>query len=269
MPRREEDLMPRPATGQVVDYRTKHGRVFALRFRAYGKRRWVTLGAADDGWTFARADEELRNVLADVRRGIWRAPEPEPVEEPREEPTFHEFATEWLDSRRAELRPRTIEDYEWALTHHLLPYFARMRLSAITVRDVDRYRTEKLREGVLSAAIVNKTLTRLAQVLEQAVEYDLIAANPVKGRRRRAKVTAPRRTWLEPEQVAPLPRECRSRSPRREADDGQADPRSVRDDDLRRAPRRGGARAPLARRRSRRGTHHRPGVEDRRRASDR
>ena len=46
--------------------------------------------AGRDGWTRQRAQEELENVLADVRRGIWQAPEPEPViEEPRREPTFH------------------------------------------------------------------------------------------------------------------------------------------------------------------------------------
>jgi integrase len=52
--------------------------------------------------------------------------------------------------------------------------------------------------------IVNKTLTRLAQVPENAVEYGHLPANPAKGRRRRAKVDRPRRTWLEPEQVQPL-----------------------------------------------------------------
>jgi len=65
---------------------------FALRFRAYGKRRFVTLGRADAGWDHGRAQEELQNVLADVRRGIWMGrEEPEPVAEPRPEPTFREF----------------------------------------------------------------------------------------------------------------------------------------------------------------------------------
>jgi len=41
-------------------------------------------------------------------------------------------------------------------------------------------------------------------VLDVAVEYGHLAANPARGRRRRAKTSAPRRTWLEPEQVRPL-----------------------------------------------------------------
>src|SRR5215210_7193327 len=107
--------MPRKATGQVIVSEAKRGRVYALRFRAYGKRRYVTLGSAEEGWTRARADEELENILADVRRGIWREPEPEPVvEEPRSEPTFHEFASEWLEGRSDELGEQTVKNYTWA-----------------------------------------------------------------------------------------------------------------------------------------------------------
>ncbi len=61
-----------------------------------------------------------------------------------------------------------------------------------------------MREGKLSANVVNKTLTRLAQVLEVAVEYGYLDRNPARGRQRRLKATKPKRTWLEPEQVAPL-----------------------------------------------------------------
>jgi integrase len=95
------------------------------------------------------------------------------------------------------LKPRTVEDYEWALTCHLLPFFARHRLDAITVEDVDRYRAAKVREGRLTSNVVNKTLTRLAQVLEVAVEYGYLDRNPARGRRRRLKATTPKRTWLE------------------------------------------------------------------------
>src|ERR671935_2692106 len=90
--------MARKATGQVIP--PKDGRAWALRFRAYGKRRYITLGTADQGWNCQRAEEELRHVLADVERGIWQPYEPEPVEAPTEVPTFHEFASEWLTAGR-------------------------------------------------------------------------------------------------------------------------------------------------------------------------
>lgn len=198
--------MPRPASGQVIERDGKRGRSYALRFRAYGRREYVTLGGADDGWTIARAEVELANVLADVRRGMWRPPgaEETPVL-PTAEPTFHEFASEWLEAKRHEgLGARTIEDYTWALSHHLLPFFKSHRLAEITVREVDRYKVAKLREGVLSANSVNKTITRLSQVLAVAVEYDLIPANAAAGKRRRLKGTRPRRAFVEPEQLMAL-----------------------------------------------------------------
>jgi hypothetical protein len=152
-------LMPRAASGQIVEVRRKRGKLFAIRFRAYGRRHYVTLDTTEDGWTRRRAREELDDVLAQVRLGIWqpRAADPEPpVEEP--EPTFHEFASEWLAAREREgLSPRTIQDYRWALTHHLLPFFQRHKLGEITPREVDRYKAAKAAEGAISANSTNKT----------------------------------------------------------------------------------------------------------------
>ncbi len=119
------------------------------------------------------------------------------VQDVAEVPTFHVFASKWLTSRRGELRPSTIALYTWQLTDHLLPFFAHHLLTEITVQQVDCYRHAKVAEGKLSASSINKTLTRLAQILEDAVEYDHIVRNPARGRRRRLKVTKPRPVHLE------------------------------------------------------------------------
>lgn len=198
--------MARAATGSVVERQTERGVVYALRFRAYGKRRYITLGSVDDGWTRKRAEAELADVLAAVRLGTWQPRAEVPVPEERApEPTFHEFASEWLDGRRGELRPRTITDYEWALSYHLLPCFAGHRLSEITMAEVDRYKATKLREGTLGASQINKTLKLLAQIIDVAIEYELVGgANPARGRRRRVKAPKAQRSWVEPEQLPAL-----------------------------------------------------------------
>jgi hypothetical protein len=170
--------MARPATGQVVYDDRRVSPVFALRFRAYGRREYVTLGGAADGWTQERAEAELQNVLADVRRGIWRPPHPEPAPVAPADPSFHEFASQWFEANEGAWRPKTRVDYGWQLTNHLLPFFRGHRLSQITIAEVDRYRSAKVREGALSATSINKTITRLAQILEVAVEYEMIDRNP-------------------------------------------------------------------------------------------
>jgi integrase len=213
--------MARRATGAVIEKQRAGGTVFALRFSAYGERRYVTLGDSSEGWDRARAETELANVLADVRRGIWPPPDPAPVAQaPVEEPRFHEFASEWLAARRSDgLAPRTLDDLEWALTLHLVPYFAGFKLSEITVAEVDRYRrakfaeSERRREAIaagqplrdgdgrvlrpLGASAINKTLRHLAAVLDQAEEYGHVEKNAAKRRRRRLKVNRPRPVHLD------------------------------------------------------------------------
>jgi integrase len=197
--------MARPATGQVIEP-TGRAPSWALRFRAYGERRYVTLGKSEDGWTRERAEAELRHVLADVERGIWQPSEPLPAPQaPAETPTFHVFASEWLEGRKGEIRPRTVADYTWALSYHLLPFFKDHLLTAITVAEVDRYKAQQVRTGKLGAAQINKTLKILAMIMDLAIEYELVdRANPARGRRRRVKVSKPQRTWVEPEQLLAL-----------------------------------------------------------------
>jgi integrase len=197
--------MARKATGQVIPPKGK-AKSWALRFHAYGRREYVTLGRPEEGWDRYRAEAELRHVLADVERGIWRPHRPAEVTTPQVAPTFHEFSSEWMAAREPELRPRTVKDYTWALSYHLLPFFAGFRLDEIGVAEVDRYKAAKAAEGVLAPAQVNKTLKRLAQILELAVDYGYMPRNPAasKGGRRRIKEPPPKRSWVEPEQLMAL-----------------------------------------------------------------
>jgi integrase len=209
----------------VEDVRGEETR-YGLRFRAYGKRQYVSLDVA----TKRQAHEELDNILADVRRGIWQpkktAPKIDVIDDSREEQTFHQFASAWLAAREAEgLKVKTVTDLHWSLEVHLLPHFARYRLSEITPQIVDGYKVAKVGERQrleeelvrweatdprkrgtrpargLSNASINHTLRHLSQILETAVEYELVPSNAASGRRRRLKAEKPSRPWVEPEQL--------------------------------------------------------------------
>jgi integrase len=225
----------RAPKGAVVKKVARGGHIYALRFTAYGERRYVTLGSSDGGWTDAKAQAELERVIEQVRAGTWTPWTP--AAEPLPEPTFHEFASEWFAARRGEWRESTQLDYEWQLSAHLLPFFKDHRLSEITIAEVDRYRESKVAEAraieaaaakgrprireytdavgrrhrrpdrPLSPTSINKTITRLGQVLEVAVERELIMRNPVRvnPRNRKVKATRPKRAYLDrAEQVAAL-----------------------------------------------------------------
>ncbi len=195
--------MSREATGQVIPTKGER-RGWSIRFRAYGRREYLTL-YADEGWTEAKVRDELMDILVLVKKGVWKRPERHEAVALASEPTFEEFASQWLDMRRQEgLRDRTMDDYEWAFRLHLTPFFRRRRLSEITAQEVDRYKVTKRAEGVLSSNTINKTITRLSQVLATAADYGLIPANPATGRKRRLKGTKPQRPRVEPEQLPML-----------------------------------------------------------------
>jgi integrase len=195
--------MARRSPGGVVVDTRRNSPVFALRFRAYGARQYVTLGSADEVWSRTKAEEALRHTLADVERGIWRPPDRQAAAAPAAElppdPNFHDFASQWFAANKETWRPKTQIDYEWQLSLHLLPFFARHRLSEITVAEVDRYKEAKVRDRRLSPTSINKTITRLGQILDVADERDLIERNPVRvnPRNRRLKVSRPSPIYID------------------------------------------------------------------------
>jgi integrase len=197
--------MARPATGSVVERPTKGGdTAYSIRFRAYGKRRSQTLGTKGEGWSRPKAEEELENVLADVRRGLWKPHEVEPVRASAEIPTLHQAAERWLRRLEPGLRERTIVDYRWALELHVLPHLGHKRVDKITVGDISDFRAAKLREKRIAANAINKCIVRIASVLEECVEEEEVERNVAAGKKRRAPTTTPKRSWVEPEQLPSL-----------------------------------------------------------------
>jgi integrase len=210
------------ARGQIRMHERRDGQVtYSLRVRAYGQREILTLGTDTDGWTYRKAERTLDRVLAEIEVGVWRPPRSQAIGDTDQ--TFHVFASRWWAARKAELRPTTQADYEWRLSKHLLPFFADFRVSDITVALVDEYRNEKVveRERIrtlaeagmpvrgkrgqprvaLSNESINKTLVLLANVLDAAVEYELLPTNPARGRRRRLKAARPTRRFLEADEL--------------------------------------------------------------------
>ena len=194
--------MPRPATGTVVERKTRSKITsYSLRFRANGRRQFIHLGYSPS-WTRRRAEEELANVIADVRRGTWQPPSA--VSAPKEAPTFHEFSSQWFADQKLEggrrgkgLTAAGVADLRWRLEIHLLPFFAGKRLDEITVQDVDAYRRAKVREARIGTTSINKTLETLGAILEVAVEYEIIGRNVAKGKRRRLPAQKPQRSYLD------------------------------------------------------------------------
>ena len=153
----------------------------------------------------------------------------------RVDESFRVFAKRWWRSKQLGLDEDTINDYEWRLGY-LERFFGRFRIGEISPQVVDRFRDElheqaetirkaqerartdkgrrplmaivtdkhgrtyERRRRPLSNTSINAMITLLGQILQQAVDYELIDRNPVRvgGRSARfLKRTRPKRTFLE------------------------------------------------------------------------
>lgn len=198
--------MPRKAIGEVVEHAWKDGRTitYGARFHANGRRERVQFGTNHQGWSRQRAEVELERILAQVERGTWQreATEPETETLAMKRETLHVTASRWWQRHSAQLAKSTKADYRWRLDH-ILKQLAGIKTSEIDVKRVDSFR-EKLRRGGLSPRSVNMVLDVLAQILDDAVEYEMLAQNPARGKRRRMKVPKQPRSFLEPDMVIDL-----------------------------------------------------------------
>src|SRR5919201_2470506 len=225
--RKGEPMPRRRPTGEVKKIWRKRDQRwrFALRIWWQGERIWVPLGLESDGWNDYRAKLELEDVVREVEAGVWRPPV-RPLDSNDRDPTFHEFATFWLDEKEADLDGSTYADYLNLLTNHLLPAFHDKRLSEIDYEAIRTYRTARLREGArrkrareagaplrdrcgrplrpFGSRQVNASIRLLAQILDRAVRSELFALTHHRARDRDLKVKREKpiyRRYLEADEL--------------------------------------------------------------------
>jgi hypothetical protein len=232
-------MPPRP-TGTIETHRLADGsRAFRLRFRVNGRRHRVVLHeepgcecGCGGGWDQRGARNELGNILARVRAGVWEPPRPRGAGKAgvdSETPTFGSYAEWWMEAKRAGLlgaKPiaqNTIDDYRWRLSH-LVPVFSRYRLDEIDRELCLYFKSRKLQEAAelqeaidagaeirddrqrrvvpLGPSSLRKLIACLASILDEAVEDGHIDQNPARSMRMRVRVPKPK---------AGLPRDGRAR----------------------------------------------------------
>lgn len=162
--------MPRGAA--VVRYEGSRGPVWRIKYRdAAGKQVQETLGP-EPPWTERKAQRELGKRLAAVNEG-FRKPE---------RTTFAEFADRYLRDYLPgrNLKQTTVENYDYMLGRHLLPFFGDHALAEIEARPelIDAYIALKAEAG-LSPKTIQNHLLLVNVMLRRAVVWRLIRTNPV------------------------------------------------------------------------------------------
>jgi integrase len=199
--------MPRRAKGTIDPHEWADGRTvtFRLKVRADGKRYTISLGTNHEGWSMERAQVQLEQIMRQIERGTWEPPTRKEVVAPNDldrDETVRVTAYRWWQRRKTELASNTELDYKWRL-EHVLRQLGNDVAAELDARRVDDFRQQLVGRG-LSPRSVNMVLDLLAQILDDAVEYGLLDANPARGKRRRMKVPKSSRTFLEPDMVIDL-----------------------------------------------------------------
>ena len=231
--------MPRPRRGTLKRRSTKRGTSFGVSFSYRGEEFYVHFGGDWEGWDEERAAEEQRFLMEKVNRGEWKptTARAASMSEPPVMPTFQVEASQWLHRRKLiagdpDGRSKTIRDLEWrlsvvmdkfgsepidgvdfALADELVVELCEER-AAIERADaagvplmrsvLDPHtgrRYEARRRGVSNGSI-RKALDAAERVLRDARKRGLLTHDVPALKAAAPKSDRPRRSFLEPEQIA-------------------------------------------------------------------
>jgi integrase len=124
-------------------------------------------------------DKRAANALAKELRQALAAGDLGLLEEPtRTSVTLAGYAEQYLRSMEAELKRSTLRDYDGCIRRQLVPALGERALTAITRADVKQLKAMLEAKG-LKPSNVKKHLRILSSILSEAVDDELIPANPV------------------------------------------------------------------------------------------
>lgn len=140
------------------------------------------------------AEAHVSDMETDQRRGQWTDPQAGQL-------TVAEFAPDWLDAQ--DVDKRTQDNKRSILRHHIQPRWGDTSLNDIKHLKVQAWR-KKLAESGLAPATVNGIVKQFSTMLADAADEGLIAANPIRPRRRgrtTRRTRTPEKVWAEPSEL--------------------------------------------------------------------
>lgn len=116
------------------------------------------------------AERWLAMVETQINQGDWVDPDKGKIE-------LADYARQWIQER-PDLRPRTVDLYEWLLTKHIEPDLGGVQLAKLSTAVIRQWRARRLSSGV-SQSVTAKAYRFLRAVLTTAVDEDnIMQRNP-------------------------------------------------------------------------------------------
>jgi integrase len=149
----------------------KRGKQYAIRYYdAARRRRWETIGP-----NLHEARQVLAERMWERRNGKFRLS--------RQPITMKEFAAKWdedyvtVQVGLGRMKESSAESCRSRLRLHVVPFFARMRLDAITLPQVREFMKALLAKELSPKTVLN-VMVVLKEMLKHAVQWGYLGANP-------------------------------------------------------------------------------------------
>ncbi|MFL4905599.1 LacI family DNA-binding transcriptional regulator [Streptomyces sp. MMS24-I2-30] len=180
-----------------MGYGEKRGNYFRGRYKNE-KGKYGTL-KDEHGYVIKFKSKPAAKKAADaeeakIRAKVWKDPD-------KGLETFAEYVERWFDD--VDLASTSMDNYRRDIEGHLLPEFGDKPLKSITARDVSAWE-KKIKEAGYAHESVTTYRARLHTVLSDAMDEELIDANPATRRRGRGR-RAGRVRSRGPEKVTTTP----------------------------------------------------------------
>ena len=131
-------------------------------------------------------DENLKKikkqVIPDIYEGLGK--ESIGIEEEVKTWTLQDFAEEFFELQKTQIRPHTLERNIMHYNNHIAQYFGKRELSSITPLEIERWQNQLLQK--YKHLTVQKFRSILFSIYDKALHNDLVLKNPLE------KVTAPK-----------------------------------------------------------------------------
>lgn len=132
-----------------------------------GKRQRVTM---KEGTTLKNAKERLREIEEQISRGLYMPD--------KKIPLFEKAAKQWLEYKKANIRPSPWDMYESHLKYHFSDINP-MKTNRITTADVEQFINKRQKDGI-NITTLRKLIVTFNQVMKYAVRHKFADYNPVR-----------------------------------------------------------------------------------------
>ena len=158
---------------------SKHGRYYALVRVPDGvggtKKRWINTGIPTEGNNKRKAQQRLREILAELEENQGVLPT---------DMLFVDWIDEWIKIKeiavkQGKLQLNTLESYKSYVDLHIRPFFSKngLTLKSVATKNIQSYYDAKIDEGQSANSVVKHSVV-IGGALREAKRQKLIRDNP-------------------------------------------------------------------------------------------